>query len=175
MSESFKPQVALLMGSDKDYEVMREAKRVLDEFGVACEMRVISAHRTPRLCAEFAASARERGIKVIIAGAGRAAHLAGVVAAWTTLPVIGVPLDAGMQGVDALLSTVQMPAGVPVATMAVGRSGAVNAALFAVEILALEDRALRERLERFRERQAEETRLKDERLRGGREGAAEPD
>ncbi|MEO0019519.1 MAG: 5-(carboxyamino)imidazole ribonucleotide mutase, partial [candidate division WOR-3 bacterium] len=110
-----KPVVAILMGSNKDLEVMGEAKRVLDEFGVESEIQVISAHRTPEKCRRFARGAAKRGIKVIIAGAGKAAHLAGVVASYTTLPVIGVPLDAGLGGLDALLSTVQMPAGVPVA------------------------------------------------------------
>lgn len=148
--------VAILMGSNKDLDVMKEAKRVLDEFGVKSDVQVISAHRTPEKCRQFARNAAKRGIKVIIAGAGKAAHLAGVVASYTTLPVIGVPLDAGLGGLDALLSTVQMPAGVPVATMAIGRSGAVNAALLAIEILGLSNQELRGKIERFRKRQAKE-------------------
>ncbi|MEO0070295.1 MAG: 5-(carboxyamino)imidazole ribonucleotide mutase [candidate division WOR-3 bacterium] len=151
-----KPVVAILMGSNKDLEVMGEAKRVLDEFGVESEIQVISAHRTPEKCRRFARGAAKRGIKVIIAGAGKAAHLAGVVASYTTLPVIGVPLDAGLGGLDALLSTVQMPAGVPVATMAIGRSGAINAALLAVAILGLSNQELKGKLEGFRKRQAKE-------------------
>ncbi|MEO0071482.1 MAG: 5-(carboxyamino)imidazole ribonucleotide mutase [candidate division WOR-3 bacterium] len=156
MANRNKPVVAILMGSDKDLEVMSEAKRVLEEFGVEGETFVLSAHRTPEKCRQFARSAAKKGIKVIIAGAGKAAHLAGVIASYTTLPVIGVPLDAGLGGLDALLSTVQMPAGVPVATMAIGRSGAINAALLAVAILALSNQELKEKLERFRKRQARE-------------------
>ncbi|MBN2536886.1 5-(carboxyamino)imidazole ribonucleotide mutase [candidate division WOR-3 bacterium] len=144
------PVVAILMGSEKDGPVMAEAGRILDEFGVAHETRVISAHRTPEQCRSFARGAAKRGVKVIIAGAGKAAHLAGVVASQTTLPVIGVPLDAGMGGLDALLATVQMPRGVPVATMAVGGSGAANAALFAVAVLALTDTRLAAGLARYR-------------------------
>lgn len=145
-----KPVVAVLMGSEKDGPVMAEAGRVLDQFSVAHETRVISAHRTPEKCRTFARGAARRGIRVIIAGAGKAAHLAGVVASHTTLPVIGVPLDAGLGGLDALLATVQMPRGVPVATMAVGGSGAANAALFAVAVLALGDARLAARIAKFR-------------------------
>lgn len=155
------PTVAIVMGSEKDYEVMKEAQQVLDEFGVSYEVRVISAHRTPQFCQEFALTAEERGIKVIIAGAGKAAHLAGVIASWTTIPVIGVPLDSGMAGIDALFSTVQMPAGVPVACMAVGKDGAVNGALFAVAILALKDSSLRKKLTEFRAKQKEKVKEKD--------------
>ncbi len=158
--QDIKSVVAILMGSERDYEVMSEAKRVLDEFGVANEVAVISAHRSPELCREFTLNAAGRGIKVIIAGAGKAAHLAGVVASLTTIPVIGVPLDAGMSGLDALLSMVQMPAGVPVATMAVGRAGAVNAGLMAIAILALSDGTLAEKLREFRRKQAEEIKAK---------------
>lgn len=149
-----KPLVSILMGSENDYEVMSEAKRILDEFGVKSEIRVISAHRTPERCREFALSVRSRGVKVIIAGAGKAAHLAGVIASYTTLPVIGVPLDAGLGGLDALLSTAQMPAGVPVATMAIGKSGAVNAGLMAIEILALNSPTLTGKLTDYRNRLA---------------------
>lgn len=155
MTKKTQLQVAILIGSEKDYEVMSEAKRVLDEFGVANEIMVLSAHRTPERCRQFARNARARGIKVIIAGAGKAAHLAGVIASYTTLPVIGVPLDASLGGLDALLSTVQMPAGVPVATMAIGRSGAVNSALYAVAILALSNPDLEKKLERFRKSQSQ--------------------
>ncbi|NPV13573.1 5-(carboxyamino)imidazole ribonucleotide mutase [candidate division WOR-3 bacterium] len=169
MSDKNQPVVAIVMGSHKDYDVMEEAKKVLDGFGVANEIRVISAHRTPAVCQEFAVNAAKRGIKVIIAGAGKAAHLAGVIASWTTLPVIGVPLDGGMEGIDALLSMVQMPGGVPVACMAVGKSGAINSALFAIEILALEDEGLRVKLDQFRERQAKEVIEKDEKLRRGKD------
>lgn len=155
MTQNQKFQVAILIGSEKDHEVMSEAKRVLDEFGVSNELMVLSAHRTPEQCRRFARSARANGIRVIIAGAGKAAHLAGVIASYTTLPVIGVPLDASLGGLDALLSTVQMPAGVPVATMAIGRSGAVNAALYAVAILALNNPELEKKLDEFRRRQAQ--------------------
>jgi phosphoribosylaminoimidazole carboxylase PurE protein len=145
-----KPLVAVVMGSESDLPVMTEAARVLDEFGVANEVSVVSAHRTPEKCRLFARSAAGRGVKVIVAGAGKAAHLAGVIASQTTLPVIGVPLDAGMSGLDALLSTAQMPGGVPVACMAVGKAGAKNAGLLAVEILALSDAGLARKLVAYR-------------------------
>jgi len=149
-----KPVVAIVMGSDSDLPVMAETAKVLEEFGVAHKVQVVSAHRTPERCRAFARGAAGRGIKVIVAGAGRAAHLAGVIAAHTTLPVIGVPLDAGMNGLDALLSTVQMPGGVPVACMAVGKAGAKNAGLLAVEVLALVDAGLARKLCRYRQRMA---------------------
>jgi phosphoribosylaminoimidazole carboxylase PurE protein len=149
-----KPQVSVVMGSDRDADVMHEATRVLDEFQVPWEVHVISAHRSPDRCRTFARGAAGRGTKVIIAGAGKAAHLAGVIASHTVLPVIGVPLDAGMNGMDALLATVQMPRGVPVASMAVGGTGAANAALYAIGILALSDRNLARKLEAFRKKQA---------------------
>lgn len=130
------PLVGILMGSKSDLEVMKQAASVLEDFGVPFEMRVLSAHRTPAQTAEYASTAEERGIQVMIAGAGAAAHLAGVVAAHTTLPVIGIPLiGSPLQGVDALLATVQMPGGIPVASMAIGKAGAKNAALFAIQIL----------------------------------------
>lgn len=142
------------MGSVSDYEVMAEAVRTLGEFGVEFEKRVVSAHRTPGLLYEYASSARQRGLEVIIAGAGGAAHLPGMVASMTTLPVIGVPVKSrALNGLDSLLSIVQMPAGVPVATTAI--NGARNAALIAVSILALHDEALAERLETFRAKQTE--------------------
>jgi phosphoribosylaminoimidazole carboxylase PurE protein len=155
-----KPVVAIVMGSDSDLAVMAETAKALDEFGVEHELLIVSAHRTPDRCRAFARGAAGRGIKVIVAGAGKAAHLAGVIAAHTTVPVIGVPLDAGMNGLDALLSTVQMPGGVPVACMAVGKAGAKNAGLLAVEILALDDAGLTKRLTAYRSRMAREVAAK---------------
>src|SRR5512136_585215 len=140
------PQVLIVMGSDSDLSVMEEAGKVLAEFGVPYEIRISSAHRSPRATAALAAEAAGRGVRVIIAGAGMAAHLAGVMAAETVLPVIGVPMGGGaLNGVDALYATVQMPGGVPVATMAIGKAGAKNAGILAVQILALGDPALTER------------------------------
>jgi phosphoribosylamine--glycine ligase len=143
------------MGSDSDLGVMEETAAILRKFGVAFEITVASAHRTPRRAAEFAESARDRGIKVIIAGAGHAAHLAGAMAAHTTLPVIGVPIDSSaLHGMDALLSTVQMPPGIPVATVAVGKPGAVNAGILAVQILAVGDPALADKLADYKAQMA---------------------
>ena len=143
--------VSIVMGSDSDLEVMQECAAVLKEFGVSFEMQVLSAHRTPILVADFATEATAKGLKVIVAGAGGAAHLAGAVAANTILPVIGVPLAATqMNGLDALLATVQMPAGVPVATVAVGKPGARNAGLLAIQILALSDGKLAEKLRKYK-------------------------
>ena len=143
--------VSIVMGSDSDLEVMQECAAVLKEFGVSFEMQVLSAHRTPILVADFATEATAKGLKVIVAGAGGAAHLAGAVAANTILPVIGVPLAATqMHGLDALLATVQMPAGVPVATVAVGKPGARNAGLLAIQILALSDGKLAEKLRKYK-------------------------
>ncbi|OQX19598.1 MAG: 5-(carboxyamino)imidazole ribonucleotide mutase [Desulfobulbaceae bacterium A2] len=154
------PRVGILMGSDSDLPSMRAAAEFFERMGVACELRIASAHRTPELVSEYARTAAERGLQCLIAGAGMAAHLAGVVAAHTELPVIGVPLDASpLQGLDALLSTVQMPPGIPVATMGIGKSGARNAAVFACRMLALNDQALAARLVEFRQdmiRQVEE-------------------
>jgi phosphoribosylaminoimidazole carboxylase PurE protein len=141
------PTVGVLFGSESDREVMALAGRVLEKFGVSHELRVLSAHRTPDEVRAYATSARERGMRVLICGAGMSAHLAGVVAAATTLPVLGVPLAAGqLGGMDALLSTAQMPAGVAVGTLAIGKAGARNAALLAVQILALSDSGLQEEL-----------------------------
>src|SRR5271169_189558 len=152
--ENGNPLVAVIMGSKSDWEVMRAASETFKEFGVPHESRVLSAHRTPELAAEFASSAESRGLEVIIAGAGGAAHLAGVTAAYTTLPVLGVPMEsASLKGMDSLLSTVQMPAGVPVGTLGIGKPGAVNAALLAVAILAVADPKLRAKLRKFRARQ----------------------
>jgi len=148
--------VAVLMGSESDLEVMQDALRALDELGIEREAHILSAHRAPETVARFAAGARDAGLKVIIAGAGMAAHLAGAVAAHTTLPVIGVPLVAGhLGGLDALLSTAQMPRGVPVATVAI--NGARNAALLAAQILAVEDRGIRVKVEALRQQMADET------------------
>ena len=141
------PQVLIMMGSDSDLPIMQEAADILTKFGVPYEMRISSAHRSPARTMALASEAAGRGIRVIIAGAGMAAHLAGVVAAKTTLPVIGVPMPGGaLNGVDALYSTVQMPGGIPVATMAIGKAGAKNAGIFAVQILALTDERLAEAL-----------------------------
>ena len=134
------PRVGILMGSDSDLDVMREAEKRLDSFGIAYETRIMSAHRTPDKAAEYAASAENRGLEVIICGAGAAAHLAGAIAANTTLPVIGIPIDSSsLKGLDALLATVQMPAGIPVATMAIGKAGAANAGIFAAQIVGRND------------------------------------
>jgi phosphoribosylaminoimidazole carboxylase PurE protein len=134
------PRVGILMGSDSDLDVMREAEKRLDGFGIAYETRIMSAHRTPEKAAEYAATAEQRGLQVIICGAGAAAHLAGAIAANTTLPVIGIPIDSSsLKGLDALLATVQMPAGIPVATMAIGKAGAANAGIFAAQIVGRND------------------------------------
>lgn len=147
------PTVAILMGSDTDYTVMSNAAKVLKEFGVSYEIDITSAHRSPHRTAEYARTAIERGLKVIIVGAGASAALGGVVAAETTLPVIGVPLaTTPLSGIDALLSTSMMPAGVPVATMAVGEAGARNAAVLAVQMLALADGSLRKKLMEYKQR-----------------------
>jgi len=155
--------VAIVMGSDSDLKVMESCVTQLREFGIEPAVRIISAHRTPAVADEFAQTAEAKGFKVIIAAAGMAAHLAGAMAARSTLPVIGVPLvcEAGLGGMDALLSTVQMPPGVPVATMGVGKAGAKNAAVLAVQILALQDAALRRKLTEFRRKQEETVRAKD--------------
>jgi 5-(carboxyamino)imidazole ribonucleotide mutase len=148
------PLVAIVMGSKSDWETMRHADEVLTQFDVPHECRIVSAHRTPAWMAEFAAGAEARGIEVIIAGAGGAAHLPGMVAAQTLLPVLGVPVEShALRGMDSLLSIVQMPAGIPVGTLAIGRAGATNAALLAVAILANTRPELRERLRRFRDEQ----------------------
>lgn len=149
-----RPLVGIVMGSASDWDVMQRAAKALKEFGVAFEKKVVSAHRTPNLLYTYAESARERGLRCIIAGAGGAAHLPGMLAAKTTLPVLGVPVPSKyLKGLDSLLSIVQMPKGVPVATFAVGESGAENAALFAVSLLANEDARLAAKLAEFRQRQ----------------------
>src|SRR5438046_4674996 len=148
--------VAVVMGSTSDWETMRHAVELLDELGVPNEHKIVSAHRTPELMAEFARGAADRGIRVIIAGAGGAAHLPGMVAAHTWLPVLGVPVEShALHGMDSLLSIAQMPAGVPVGTLAIGTAGATNAALLATSILALNDDKIRKKLEAFRKRQTD--------------------
>lgn len=148
------PLVAVIMGSQSDWDTMKHAQETLTKFGVAHECRVISAHRSPALATEFGSTAEARGVEVIIAAAGGAAHLAGVMAAHTTLPVLGVPMRSeALNGLDSLLSTVQMPGGIPVATLAIGKPGAVNAALFAVAILANSRPELRKKLHEFRDAQ----------------------
>ncbi len=164
------PLVSVVMGSASDYSVMRSAASVLSDFSVPHEVRVISAHRTPDVAHAFCAGVKERGLKLIIAAAGKAAHLAGVLAASTTIPVIGVPMKTSdLGGLDSLLSMVQMPAGIPVGTVAIGEAGAKNAAYFAVAILALSDMALACKLEDYRCKMADEVKQADERIREGRE------
>lgn len=151
-----KPQVGIIMGSRSDWPTLEHAAKLFDEFGVAYEAEVVSAHRTPDRMFEYAAAAESRGLQVIIAGAGGAAHLPGMVAAKTRLPVLGVPVQThALQGMDSLLSIVQMPGGIPVATFAIGAAGAKNAALFAAAILALHDNQLAQALEAFRRRQTD--------------------
>ena len=158
-------QVGIVMGSDSDLSVMESASDVLKDFGVAFEITVASAHRSPQRAAKWASSARERGIKVIIAGAGHAAHLAGAMAAHTRLPIIGVPIDSScLQGMDALLATVQMPPGIPVATMAIGKPGARNAGILALQILALADADLDAKLEKFKQDMAAKVEEKAKKL-----------
>jgi 5-(carboxyamino)imidazole ribonucleotide mutase len=148
--------IGIVMGSANDWEVMKAAAKTLEEFGIAYDAKAMSAHRTPHAVGEWASGAAKRGVKAIIAAAGGAAHLAGVVAAHTTLPVLGVPMPSKhLQGLDSLLSTVQMPKGIPVATFAIGEAGAANAALFAVALLALSDPAMAKKLEEFRKKQTE--------------------
>ena len=165
MTNTSQPLVGILMGSDSDWPKIRSVKTALDEFDVPFEVRVMSAHRTPSVVQQYASSARDRGLRVIIAAAGGAAHLAGVVAAHTTLPVIGLPVPTPeLGGLDSLLSTVQMPGDVPVATMAVGMGGARNAGLFAVQILAVADTALAAKFAEFKESLQAKIAAKDARL-----------
>ncbi len=166
------PKVAIVMGSDSDWPKIKAAAAALAEFSVTYEVRVMSAHRTPHVVAEFASAAQQRGLQVIIAAAGGAAHLAGVVAAHTTLPVIGLPVPtADLGGLDSLLSTVQMPGDVPVATMAVGMGGPRNAGLFAVQILATADAGMRAKLAAFKQQLTEKIAAKDAKLRADIENA----
>ena len=161
------PLVGILMGSDSDWDQMKGTVQALKDLGVPCEATVMSAHRTPDQVRDYATSAEERGIQVIVAGAGGAAHLAGVVASYTTLPVVGVPLDSGknLSGVDALHATVQMPPGVPVASMGIGEWGATNAGLFAAQIIARSNDAVRERLEAYKATMPEKVAAKAETVR----------
>ena len=145
-----KPLVSVLMGSDSDLAIMAEAVSTLDNFGIPCEVKILSAHRCPEKTADFAKNARKRGIKVIIAGAGGAAHLAGVVAAHTIIPVIGVPILSVLNGIDSLLSTVQMPQGIPVATVAIGKAGAVNAAILAAQMIGLSSTSMAKKLQKHK-------------------------
>jgi 5-(carboxyamino)imidazole ribonucleotide mutase len=170
MSTRSSPKVGILMGSDSDLEVMSEAEKRLDYFGIPYETRVLSAHRTPHETQKYAESAAERGIDAIIVGAGAAAHLAGVVAAHTTLPVIGVPIDSSsLKGLDALLATVQMPGGVPVATMAIGKAGAANAGIFAAEILGRKDAKVAAKLVQFKQEMTAGVLDKDKKLQSERQ------
>jgi 5-(carboxyamino)imidazole ribonucleotide mutase len=158
-SETTTPLVAVIMGSKSDWQTMRHADETLTEFGVVHECSVMSAHRTPQLATEFSSTAASRGVEVIIAAAGGAAHLAGVIAAHTILPVLGVPMKSdALNGMDSLLATVQMPAGIPVGTLAIGKPGAINAALLAIAILANSRPELRAKLEEFRKRQEQQVR-----------------
>lgn len=154
MARTKKPLVGVVMGSRSDWETMKSAHEMLERFGVPHECRVLSAHRSPKLTAEYAAAAERRGLAVIIGAAGGAAHLAGVLAAHTLVPVLGVPMESpSLKGLDSVLSMVQMPSGVPVGTLGIGKSGATNAALLAISILARRDASLRAKLRRFRARQ----------------------
>jgi 5-(carboxyamino)imidazole ribonucleotide mutase len=165
------PLVSIVMGSDSDLEIMREAGMALAEFGIAYEMDVTSAHRSPDRTADFARNAAGRGIRVIIAGAGGAAHLAGVIAAHTTLPVIGVPISAtSLNGMDALLATVQMPAGIPVATVAIGKPGATNAGILAAQILGLSDPGIAKKLDAHKQKLARGVEEKSKKLKSSLAG-----
>jgi 5-(carboxyamino)imidazole ribonucleotide mutase len=156
MNDNLKPLVAVIMGSKSDWETMRHADEMLTRFDVPHECRIVSAHRTPGWLAEFASAAEDRGVEVIIAGAGGAAHLPGMTAAQTTIPVLGVPVESHtLKGMDSLLSIVQMPAGIPVGTLAIGQAGAANAALLAIAILANQRPELRDKLHRFRAEQTQ--------------------
>ncbi len=160
-----KPQVGIMMGSDSDLAVMRESAKLLKTFGVPYEVTITSAHRSPHKTLRYIEESEQKGIELFIVGASGAAHLAGVIAAHTTLPVIGVPLDSsGLKGLDALLSTVQMPSGVPVATMAIGTAGAKNAAILAIQILAKRYPALKEKLRRYKRRLAQDVKAKNQKI-----------
>jgi phosphoribosylaminoimidazole carboxylase PurE protein len=163
-----RPRVAVMMGSDSDMPTMNEAVKVLAEYGIGCEVRILSAHRSPDDTAKFAKSAKTKGFSVIIAGAGGAAHLAGVVASHTTLPVIGVPMETKeLKGIDSLLSTVQMPSGVPVATVAIGKTGAKNAGILALQILGVADKVVAKKLENLKRSLVESVRNKDRSCKSG--------
>ena len=165
MPKTSNPKVGILLGSDSDWPAMKGCADLLQQFGVSYEVRILSAHRTPEDTAAYAKSAQERGLQIIIAAAGMAAHLAGAVASQTTLPVIGAPMSSGsLQGVDALLSTVQMPPGIPVATVGIGSAGAKNAALLAVQILALQDSDLAKKLAYHKNKLAQDAQEKNQKL-----------
>ena len=149
MSNKKTPLVSIIMGSQSDWESVKPASKILEEFSIPHECKIISAHRTPDRHKTFATNAKKRGIKVILAAAGGAAHLAGVTAAHTSLPVLGIPMESKLSGLDSLLSTVQMPSGVPVATFAVGKTGSKNAALFAIRVIALEDSLVANKLDQY--------------------------
>ncbi|MGB2650796.1 MAG: 5-(carboxyamino)imidazole ribonucleotide mutase [Candidatus Omnitrophota bacterium] len=161
-----KPLVSIIMGSDSDLPVMSEASAVLKKFGIAHEVKILSAHRSPDKTSSFAKSARKRGVKVIIAGAGGAAHLAGVVAAHTTLPVIGVPMESKLDGLDSLLSTVQMPSGVPVATVSIGKAGAVNAGILAAEIIGVNSSAINKKIQQHKKELVRKIDAKNRKIKG---------
>jgi 5-(carboxyamino)imidazole ribonucleotide mutase len=162
-----KPLVSIVMGSDSDLEIMREAGKALHDFGIAYEIDVTSAHRSPARTSKYARAAAGRGVKVIIAGAGGAAHLAGVIAAESTLPVIGVPIpSSSLQGLDSLLATVQMPAGIPVATLAIGKAGATNAGILAAQILALSDETIAQKIRDHKEKLVKSVEEKSAKLKG---------
>ncbi len=166
-----KPLVGILMGSDSDFPIMEETSKVLEKFGVAHEITVSSAHRSPERTRKYTLGAPKRGIKILIAGAGAAAHLAGVIAAETTLPVIGVPIgSSALNGLDALLSTTQMPGGVPVAGMAIGKAGAKNAGVLAVQILALGNKTINQKLTKYKKDQANEVERKSRKLKSDHAG-----
>ncbi|HYH01051.1 MAG TPA: 5-(carboxyamino)imidazole ribonucleotide mutase [Terriglobales bacterium] len=168
MTASTNPAVSIVMGSDSDLEIMREAAKALDGFGIPYEIDVTSAHRSPARTSEYARNAAQRGIKVIIAGAGGAAHLAGVIAAETTLPVIGVPIPStSLQGFDSLLSIVQMPAGIPVATVAIGKPGATNAGILAAQMIALGDPEIARKMVAHKEKLAQGVEEKSKKLKSG--------
>lgn len=165
MASSQPPRVAIIMGSDSDWPVMKSCAETLGQFGVLYEVIVSSAHRSPEATSQYAQQAQQKGIQVLIAAAGMAAHLAGTLAAYTTVPIIGVPMASGpLQGVDALLSTVQMPPGIPVATVGIGSAGAKNAALLAIEILALNDKQLTQKLAEHKISLAQSVKKKNEKL-----------
>lgn len=165
MTPKAEPIVSVVMGSDSDLPIMEESTKILEQFAVPYELFLTSAHRSPARTTTFAKNAEQRGVKVIIVGAGAAAHLAGVIASETLLPVIGVPIDAtSLRGLDALLATVQMPGGIPVATMAIGKAGARNAALFAVRVLSLADEQLKKNLHNYVKNMAREVGIKHDKL-----------
>lgn len=166
--ETNQARVGIVMGSDSDLPIMQAAADILRSFGIGYEMTIASAHRSPQRAMQFASKARDRGLQVIIAGAGYAAHLAGVMAAHTTLPVIGIPIDSScLQGLDALLSTVQMPAGIPVATVSIGKSGAKNAAILATQILAVSDPNLADMLAAYKQKMADKVEQKAQAIEAG--------